>query len=427
MTARGLVIAAPASGAGKTTLTLGLLRALSNRGVDIRAAKSGPDYIDPAFHAVATGHPSVNLDAWAMPPDQISARAASQGGDMLIVEGAMGVLDAAANGAGSVADLAATLGLPVVMVLDIAKQGQSTALAVAGLRRLRPDLPLAGVILNRAGSDRHLRLAAAHLDALSAPVLGHLKRDPALTLPERHLGLVQARETDGIEDFLEGLAAVISQSIDLDAVIDAARPLPAADTPRPALTPPGQRIAIASDRAFAFAYPHLLDDWRRAGAELHFFSPLADQTPPSDADAVYLPGGYPELHAGALAAADHFRSGMHDAAARGVRIYGECGGYMTLGRTLTDADGRTHPMLGLLPVDTSFAARRLTLGYRQLTPLAGSPWAGPLYAHEFHYATVTAEEPSGHLFEVRDAEGQTLPPAGHVAGSVSGSFCHVIC
>jgi cobyrinic acid a,c-diamide synthase len=201
--------------------------------------------------------------------------------------------------------------------------------------------------------------------------------------------------------------------------------------PRPkgggeALAPLGQRIAVARDVAFAFAYPHLLIDWREAGAEIAFFSPLADETPDAAADAVFLPGGYPELYAGRLAAAERFRAGLQAAALRGALVYGECGGYMVLGESLVDADGCAHRMLGVLPVATSFAERKLHLGYRRLRPIAGLPWAEPLSAHDFHYASIVAEGAAERLFEAEDAAGAPLGAIGLRRDRVMGSFAHVI-
>ncbi len=425
MSPRGLLLAAPASGAGKTVVTLGLLGALRARGVQVAAGKSGPDYIDPEFHAAATGRPSTTLDAWAMDRESLCARAAAAPGDLLLVEGAMGVLDGARpDGAGSAADLAEALGLPVVLLLDIARSAQSAALAPMGLRALRPGLELAGAILNRVGTPAHGEMAATALARAGVPVLGQVPRDPGLALPERHLGLVLAREHPALPQFLARAAEMVGAAVDLGALLSAARPLRPGAAAR-ALPPLGQRIAVAEDAAFAFAYPHLLADWRAAGAEIRHFSPLSDAAPDPEADAVFLPGGYPELWAGRLASAGQFRAGMARAAASGAAIYGECGGYMALGRALTDADGHAHAMLGLLPVETSFAARRLTLGYRRLQAL-GPPWRGALRGHEFHYATVTAAGPAPPLFRATDAAGADLGQIGQVVGRVSGSFAHAI-
>ncbi len=423
---RGIVIAAPASGAGKTVVTLGLLGALARRGLAVRAAKSGPDYIDPQFHAAVLGRPSATLDAWAMDPAELAARASADPGELLVVEGAMGVLDGAREGGrGSAADLAAALGLPVVLVLDISASAQSAVLAPLGLRAARPGLALAGAILNRAGSPAHAAMAREALARAGVPVLGVLPRDPGLALPSRHLGLVQAAELPGLAARLEQAARAVGTGVDLDALSAAARPLPPSGRARP-LPPPGQRIAVAADIAFAFAYPHMLADWRAAGAEVRAFSPLADEPPGAAADAVVLPGGYPELHAGRIAAAARFLGGLRAAAARGATVYGECGGYMVLGAGLVDAGGRRHAMAGLLPLETTFAERRRALGYRRLRALDGSPFAGRFAAHEHHRATILAEGDAPRLFAAEDAAGAPLPPMGLRVGRVAGSFAHLI-
>ncbi|MCL5775616.1 cobyrinate a,c-diamide synthase [Limibaculum sp. FT325] len=435
MTPRGLVVAAPASGAGKTTVTLGLIAALRARGVAVQAAKSGPDYIDPAFLAAASGRPCATLDAFAADAAQLGARAAEAlagglGGDaparLLVIEGAMGLFDGAddgsAMGRGSTADVAAALGLPVLLVMDAARMGQGAAAIVAGLARFRADVRVAGVILNRVGSARHAAMLRRAVGAV-APMLGTLTRCDDLSLPSRHLGLVQAGERADLADFIARAAEWVAGGVDLAAVEALASPIGAAAPPR-RLPPPGQRVAVARDFAFAFAYPHMLADWRAAGAEIVPFSPLADQAPDPAADAVFLPGGYPELHAGLLAAAGRFRAGMEAAQRRGAAIHGECGGYMVLGEGLVDAGGARHAMLGFLRLETSFAERRLHLGYRRLSPRGGS-WSGPLVAHEFHYATTLRAE-GAPLYDATDAAGADLGPMGLVSGRVSGSFAHVI-
>ncbi len=419
---RALVISAPSSGSGKTIVALGLMRALRDAGRGVASAKSGPDYIDPAFHAAATGAPCVTLDAWAMAPAELRARA-SRAGDLLIVEGAMGLFDAASDGAGATADVAAALGAPVVLVLDAARMAQTAAAIVAGIAGHRADVTVAGVILNSVGSARHEAMLRAAL-APVAPVLGAIPRDDALATPSRHLGLVQAGERADLEAFIARAAAVVAARCDLAAIAALARPVPAGDAARP-LAPLGQRVAVARDTAFGFAYPHMLADWREAGAEIAPFSPLADECPAPDADAVFLPGGYPELHAPRLANARNLRAGMAAAAERGALIYGECGGYMVLGETLVDAEGAAHPMLGLLPLTTSFAARKRQLGYRSLTPLGGAPWLGALRGHEHHQAT-TVRADGAPLFQAADALAADLGPIGLRRGRVMGSFAHVI-
>lgn len=426
---RALVIAAPCSGSGKTVVTLALLRALRRAGMGVASAKIGPDYIDPAFHALASGRDCFNIDPWAMDEagqDAMLHRSADNA-DLVVVEGVMGLFDGAAGGGGSTADFAARHGLPVVLIVDAARQGASIAALVKGFATYRPDLPLAGVIVNNVASARHRAVLEPALTALKLPVYGFLPRDRLFVLPERHLGLVQAGEVDGIETFIEEAAKALHRHLDLQALADLARPFRinggGVDT-----TPPGQRIAIARDQAFTFLYPHLLTVWREAGAEILFFSPLKDEAPPKGVDVIFLPGGYPELHAGRIASSMRFLQGLRQAAAQGVPVHGECGGYMVLGRGLEDGDGHRHAMAGLLQLETSFARRRLQLGYRRAMALSDSPFApkgAVLRGHEFHYATILREEGEA-LFVLEDATGAALGRAGLYAGGVSGSFFHMI-
>ena len=415
----GLILAAPQSGSGKTTVTLGLLRALTRRGVPVRGAKSGPDYIDPGYHAAACGRACLNLDAWAMTPQAIAARAATP--DLLLIEGAMGLFDGAPpDGRGATADLARLLRLPVVLIVDAARMAQSVAPLVAGFLRWDPDVRIAGVILNNLGSDRHGRMLRRALAPLDLPVLGMLPRNPDIARPARHLGLHQAAEDPALDAFLDRAADWVAAGCDLDGLVALATPL--TDASARVQPPPAQRIAIARDAAFSFLYPHHLQDWRAAGAEIAFFSPLADDPVP-DADLIVLPGGYPELHAGRLSAARTFMQSIMKAS-QTSDIYGECGGYMALGDSLMDASGVVHPMAGLLRLDTSFATRKLHLGYRHLSATHG-PLAGDWTGHEFHYAT-TLRAAGDPLFAATDAEGTALPPMGLRLGRVAGSFAHLI-
>ena len=415
---KGLILTAPNSGGGKTTLTLGILRALKMRGIAMRSGKSGPDYIDPRFHEAASGMPCVNLDAWAMSPNRIRHLAA--GGTPILIEGAMGLFDGAPpDGKGATADLARILGLPCVLICDVSKQSQSVAAVVEGFSRHAEDIDIVGVILNKVGSPRHETMLRRALEPVGLPVLGAVYRDVKLETPSRHLGLVQASERSDLDKFLDNSANITYSSINFDKLISLFEQSSKSSTNPIILPPPTQSIAIASDNAFAFAYPHLLSAWRKAGAELTFFSPLADQAP-APSDLVILPGGYPELHAGKLAANRIFLSGLRKAKS----VYGECGGYMTMGEGLIDAQGTRHEMLGLLPLETSFAKRKLHLGYRNLKPLGG-PWDMPLNGHEFHYAT-TLKATGTPLFTATDAEDTELPHMGLINGPHSGSFAHVI-
>jgi len=418
---RALIIAAPASGSGKTTLTLGLLRALHRAGHDVRGAKSGPDFIDPRFHEAACGAPCRNLDAWAMPVERLKALAVGSG--TLLIEGAMGLFDGAPpDGKGASGDLARSLNLPVLLVVDAGKMAQSVAPLVAGFAGHDASVQVAAVILNNVGSARHEAMLRRALEPQNIPVLGALHRQKNLAHPSRHLGLVQASERADLDEYLNRVADAVDASVDLPTLLALTRPLPKPADNAPRMPPPAQSIAIARDAAFAFAYPHMLEDWRSAGAELTFFSPLNDEGP-AKSDMIFLPGGYPELHAGQLAAASGFRKSMLKAAETAL-IYGECGGYMVLGRTLTDPDGVTHQMLGLLDLETSFAKPKLHLGYRHLMPLGGC-FNGPQGGHEFHYAnTISAH--GTPLFKARDAEGTALPDMGLITENISGSFAHII-
>ncbi len=453
MTAPALMVAAPGSGSGKTTVTLALLAALRRRGLRVAAAKTGPDYIDPGFHAAATGRPGTNLDAWAMPPALLDAllAEAARDADLLVVESAMGLFDGvdhpdgAIHGtAGTPAELAARFALPVLLVLPVNGQAQSAAATARGFATHHPSVRVAGVVLNRVASERHRAAAARALGLAGLPVLGALPRDAVPPLPERHLGLVQAGEHPDLLARLDALADAAEAHLDLDAVLALARPpclsghaaaspeplSATAATPRPfgALPPPGRRIALARDAAFTFAYPHLLAGWRAAGAAVHPFSPLADEPPPDACDCCWLPGGYPELHGPALAAATRFRDGLAAFAATRP-VHGECGGFMVLGRFLEDANGVRHRMTGLLDHATSLRPRRMTLGYREATLLAPGglgPAGTVLRGHEFHYAHPCGESTDPPLATLRDGAGRTLGPAGARRGHVTGGFFHAI-
>lgn len=433
--APGLIVAAPSSGAGKTTIATALMAAFARRGLRIVPAKVGPDYIDPRFHEAATGRSSLNLDGWAMRPTLLDGLVAGRGADadLVVAEGVMGLFDGApAPGAvddGSTAALARRTGWPVILAIDTARQAGSVAALVHGFRSFDPAVPVAGVILNRVGSDRHAEALRRALLPLGLPVVGAVPRDAAIDRPSRHLGLVQAGEDPALAGWLDRLAALAEGHLDLDAITALARPCGVRGSATVALPPLGSRIAVARDDAFAFLYPHVLDGWRSTGAALHFFSPLADEPPDSTADAVYLPGGYPELHAGRLAAGERFRAGLHAAANRGAWVYGECGGYMALGDALVDADGTGHRMAGLLPLTTRFDTRRLHLGYRLIATRGETPF-GPagtgLRGHEFHYSTIGDEGTAERPFEAEDAVGTDLGALGLRVGRVFGSYLHLI-
>ena len=432
----GLLISAPASGTGKTTLTLGLLSALRTRGLVVQPFKSGPDYIDPAFHTAASGRVSVNLDSWAMSPARLTGLAsAAQGADLVLAEGSMGLFDGVAvageSGTGASADMAALMGWPVVLVLDVSGQAQSAAAVALGFAKMRPDVRLAGVVLNKVASARHEALVRHGMAQVGIAVFGALPRKTAIALPERHLGLVQAAEHPRLASHLAEVGAFVAQHLDIDALLAVAGCTASATPPLP-VPPPAERIALAQDDAFSFVYPHLLDGWRRAGATILPFSPLQDQAPDPSAGACWLPGGYPELHAARLAGAGTFRAGML-AFAETRPVHGECGGYMAMGAGLVDADGVRHQMLELLGLVTSFEKRRMHLGYRLAklsVPMLGQATGTTLRGHEFHYASIL-DQPDAALAQVTDATGAVVAETGSFrstsgGGRATGTFFHLI-
>ncbi|GBQ87522.1 cobyrinic acid a,c-diamide synthase [Gluconacetobacter johannae DSM 13595] len=432
MSTPGLIISAPASGAGKTMVTLGLLAALRARGQAVQPFKNGPDYIDPAFHSAASGRASVNLDTWAMSAERIAGLVGARAdAELMIAEGSMGLFDGVASagetGNGASSDLAALTGWPVVLVLDVSGQAQSAAAIAHGFATLSPQVRLAGVILNRVASPRHEALVRAGMAAAGLRVLGALPRREAVALPARHLGLVQAEEQPHLAALLGELGAFIAAHVDLDHILTLAGGAFGTSGRPVAVAPPGNRVALARDAAFSFVYPHLIEGWRTAGAEIVPFSPLADEAPDPDADACWLPGGYPELHAGTLAAATRFRDGLRRFA-MSRPVHGECGGYMAMGAGLVDAQGTRHEMAGLLGLETSFARRRMHLGYRLATllaPIPGHDAGRRLRGHEFHYATI-ASQPDDALARTVDANGAEVPEAGSRRGLATGTFFHLI-
>jgi cobyrinic acid a,c-diamide synthase len=434
MTARAIIVAAPRSGSGKTTVAVGLIGALARRGMAVRAFKAGPDYIDAAFLAAASGTPACNLDTWAMPPALLDAeiQQAAAAADVLVIEGVMGLFDGIpglSGRSGSTADLAVQFDIPVLLVLDVSGQSQSAAAVVRGFVSHHPALRIAGVVLNRSGSERHTQFVRDAIASVGVPILGALSREDTLQIPTRHLGLVQATEQSDLSTLLARLAQASARHLDIDAILGmAAAPRSSEGAAPMPLRPPGQCIALAQDCAFSFVYPHLVEGWRRAGAQIMPFSPLADEPPPERCDCCWLPGGYPELHAPALASAQQFCAGLRIFAGT-RRVHGECGGYMVLGQGLEDAHGNRHAMVGLLGHATSFATRKLHLGYREARLLCDSPLgrAGAVVrGHEFHYAMLTEAGEDEPFVELTDGEGRPLGHDGGRRGRVTGSFFHVI-
>ena len=430
-----LIIAAPASGSGKTIFTLALLRHLRQRGLRVRALKVGPDYIDPMFHAVASGNRCDNLDIWAMREQTLASLIMPEKElDICLVEGVMGLFDGARASIGSTAEVAVRYQWPILLIVDASGMAASIQAVIHGFDTFFPNVRLAGVILNRVSSKNHAFILREALASSTVPVLGCIPRSEALILPDRHLGLVPANEHPRLENFLNAAAQHIAEHVAVDDLLTLARDstdfaAPSKVPPAAPLLPPAQVIALAVDEAFAFCYPWLIDSWRSAGAEVIPFSPLANQVPSERAEYIYLPGGYPELHADTIAANRNFLEGLRASAKRGTRVWGECGGYMVLGEALIDAAGIPHTMAELLPLTTSFFTRSLSLGYRTVRTRMDSPLGtkGAVFkGHEFHYSTIVQSGSESALFDVKNAGGHTLGVAGHCHANVAGSYIHLI-
>jgi cobyrinic acid a,c-diamide synthase len=431
-----LVIAAPASGSGKSTVATGLMAALARTHV-VQGFKVGPDYIDPMYHTAATGRPSRNLDTWMVNRDQaaVSFGRATHDVDIALIEGVMGLFDGygAATESGSTAEVAKLLGAPVILVLDVGKMARSAGAMALGYRDFDPDLYVSGVICNRVGSERHGAWVTEAVEEVGLPVLGCLPKSSDLHIPERHLGLHTAVERQGeVEAFLDRAGALVAQHIDLEAVWRMARratPI-TVDLPEQAAgaSPcPMVRLAVARDEAFCFYYEDNLDLLRAAGADIAFFSPLRDKALPQGAAGIYLGGGYPELYGAHLAANGPMREAIRAAHAAGMPIYAECGGLMVLTQRLTGLDGTDHPMFGLLP-GQSRMRERLTMGYQQVRAVRdclllrqGQSTRG----HEFHYSDWVHHGPLPHAYEITSRWGEQARAEGVAQGNLLASYVHL--
>ena len=429
-----LVIAGAHSGAGKTTLTAGLIAALRRRGLAVQPFKVGPDYIDPTYHTLAAGRPCRNLDAWMLPSDAVAAAFArgSRGADLAVIEGGMGLFDGFGydDETGSTAHVAKLLGAPVILALNIRSLARSAAALAQGYANFDPALPLAGFILNHAGSAAHgAGVARAVTGATGLPCFGWLPRDEQLRIPERHLGLVPTAEPGRWEAFIAAAADHVAKYLNVDALLAVARSSTQTfEVPETSkVSSIVCRIAVARDEAFNFYYEDNLDLLREAGAELAFFSPLADTTLPAGCRGLYIGGGFPEVYADRLAANVALRGELAAAIAAGLPTYAECGGLMYLTQSITDLAGRTHPMVGALPGRSAMTGR-LTLGYREVTTLAGTPLAPAgitLRGHEFHYSDwieQPADLPAAYRVARPDAPARL---EGYAAGNLLASYIHL--
>jgi cobyrinic acid a,c-diamide synthase len=430
-----LVIAGTHSGVGKTTVTLAILAALTARGRRVQPFKAGPDFIDPGHHSAVTGRPSRNLDGWmlgAAVNREIFTRAAADA-DLSIIEGVMGLFDGSSpvNEVGSTAELAKQLNAQVLLVIDGSAMARSAAAMVSGYAKFDPALRVAGVLFNRVSSEGHYKLLKEAVEQETEVVaVGYLRPDPAVTIPERHLGLVTARE-QGSGTLYGLLAKAAEETVDLDRIEALARLCSEliTATPQPIVRTHSQnvRIGVAQDQAFCFYYPENLDLLKAEGAELVPFSPLKDETLPN-VEMLYLGGGYPELHADALTANSRMRTAIRSFAQQGGTIYAECGGMMYLTQTIRDFEGRPHEMVGLFAAEAVMRTQGLTMGYRTMElwqdcilGRSGDMARG----HEFHYSTLVPRGPLKYACMLRDARGETKGADGLVVGNTLALYAHI--
>lgn len=413
---RALMVSAPASGQGKTTVTAALARLWRRQGWRVRVFKTGPDFLDPMIHARASGQPCWQLDLW-MGGEAHCRRLlaeAAQRNDIVLVEGVMGLFD----GTPSSADLAQAFDLPVLAVVEAAAMAQTFGALALGLQQYRPGLPFSGVLANRVGSPGHAQMLRESLPP-GLTWYGALPREAGFELPSRHLGLVQADELADLDARLDGAAdALAALDLPLPPVVDWAPPAPDPDAAVYATTPlAGQCIAIARDAAFAFLYPASVDVLQRLGAGICFFSPLAGEPVPTGATAVYLPGGYPELHAATLAAQHGVRDSLAAHCAAGRPLVAECGGMLALADGLTDAQGVRHAGWGLLPGEACMRPRLVNLGLQSVDLPEG-----PVRGHTFHHATF--ESPLTPIAQTRAQRQHGRPEAVYRQGRLQASFLH---
>ncbi len=430
---KAIVIAGATSGVGKTTLTTGIIGALVKRGLKVQPFKAGPDYIDPSYHTQVAGRPSRNLDTWMLPQESVIEifNHACVDNDIAVVEGVMGLYDGHSgdNETGSTAELAKTLRLPVILVVDASRVARSIAAIALGYKQFDPALKLAGIIFNGIGSESHYQMCRdAVIQATDLAVLGYLPRRPELTLPERHLGLVPMAESPAAQDYFNELTTQIETTIDLDGALEIASGA-AAPIIKPSLFPEDERpkeirIAVAQDKAFSFYYQDNLDLLEAWGAEIIPFSPIKDNELPSDIDGIYFGGGFPEMYVEELAKNTSIMSSITEAASRGVPIYGECGGLMYLGRSLRDFEGRQHRMIGVLPIDSRLDNTRLTLGYRTIRALADGPLlkqGDEVRGHEFHRSKLDREPNEEAAYLILEQNRHE----GFQFGNILASYIHV--
>ena len=437
----GVVIAGTHSGVGKTTVSLGLMAAFKRRGLNVQPFKVGPDFIDPGHHTRIAGNESSNLDGWMLSRETNLAifRHRMTGADIAVVEGVMGLYDGydGLSEAGSTAQTAKWMNLPVLLVVDARAMARSAGAAVLGFKQFDPDLDITGVIFNRIGGKRHLEMLQQAMDSVpDATCLGGLPRDAEIAIPERHLGLVTGDEFALDDEAVKRLADLMEDHLDLDGLLESLRRR-AAERQAPDDAPigierfpePDVRIGVARDKAFCFYYPENLDLLRSFGAAIVPFSPLTDKSPPEGVHGLYFGGGYPEVFAKVLSDNVKMRNAVSELADRRLPIYAECGGLMYLCRGIEDMEGRAFPMAGVLPMEVRMLQRLRSLGYREVT-LSEDCLLGPkgtvARGHEFHYSELSTDPVElKTIYRIQDRSGDGKAAEGYVRNSVLASYVHL--
>lgn len=430
------LIAAPASGMGKTSIALGLMRAFRNQGLAVQPFKTGPDYIDPAFHTQACGRSSRNLDLWMLEPEVIKSLFCenAEGADLSIVEGVMGLYDGLGHGFdnASSAHLARILEAPVILVIDGRGMSTSAAALVKGFKELDPRVKLAGVIINQVSGEKHYQLIRDAVETLAqTPCFGYVEKIPAASLESRHLGLIPSVETENLEEKLEFLAQSLMKSVDLKGLLQLAADAPAI-TAEPIVVPLPDypvRIGIAKDEAFNFYYEDNLDFLRRYGVQWVPFSPLHDEALPENLGGIYLGGGFPEVFAEKLSLNAPMLASINHAAGSGIPIFAECGGYMYLMDAIRTFDGVIHPMTGILSGTAAMTKRLQRFGYVAISLDADSlfgPAGTRLKGHEFHRSLREGIEIPVPAYQVtKGRQPHETWTCGENTGNVLAAYAHI--
>ncbi|GAE36098.1 cobyrinate a,c-diamide synthase [Halalkalibacter akibai] len=435
MTERRIVIAGTGSGVGKTTLTIGLMSALQKRGLSVQGFKCGPDYIDPSYHTAVTGRVSRNLDSWMLEKETVLDifKRGSKGADVSIIEGVMGFFDGKnpKNNEGSTADISMITESPVILVVNCASMARSAAAIVKGFQLLAEGPNIVGVIANRVGSEGHFKIVKTAIEQeCKVPVIGYLKRELDIEIPERHLGLIPSIERGELDPFFDQLGDLVSKTIDLDQILELsdARPLSAGHTEKSIFEKKKDkfvRIAVAKDAAFNFYYPENLELLQSYGAEIVFFSPLANEPLPEDVDGLYLGGGFPEEYAQQLSENNVVKQSISTAIINDLPTLAECGGFMYLTESIETTDQSAFQMVGLIPGHVKMQKNLAALGYREITGQRGNFLISDIdkaRGHEFHYSTFHCNEEVPYAYETKGMRG--TKQEGYMIHNLIAGYTH---